>query len=87
MKGRFMPRSLKWTLIVGVLLTFALGVAACGDDDDEGGETGTSQGTPAEGKRGGTLVSLWAADTDNIDPGITYYQGGTQIVRATQSPP
>jgi peptide/nickel transport system substrate-binding protein len=87
MKGRFMPRSLKWTLIVGVLLTFALGVAACGGDDDEGGETGASQGTPAEGKRGGTLISLWAADTDNIDPGITYYQGGTQITRATQSAP
>ena len=37
-----------------------------------------------EGKRGGTLVALWAADTDSIDPGITYSQGGYQIVRATQ---
>jgi peptide/nickel transport system substrate-binding protein len=79
-----MPRSSKWTLILGALLALTLGVSACGGDDDEGGEQGTSQGTPAEGQRGGTLVSLWAGDTDNIDPGITYYQMGTQIVRATQ---
>ena len=31
-----------------------------------------------------TLIALWAGDTDNIDPGITYSQRGTQIVRATQ---
>src|SRR5918996_6040811 len=83
-KGRSMPRSPKWTLMLALAL--ALGVAACGGDD-EGGEQGTSQGTPAEGKRGGTLVALWAGDTDNIDPGITYYQMGTQLVRATQKGP
>ena len=37
-----------------------------------------------EGKRGGTLIALWAADADSIDPGITYSLSGTQIVRATQ---
>jgi peptide/nickel transport system substrate-binding protein len=79
-----MPRSSKWTLILAALLALTLGVSACGGDDDEGGEQGTSQGTPAEGQRGGTLTSLWAGDTDNIDPGITYYQMGTQITRATQ---
>ena len=42
-------------------------------------------GTPAEGKKGGKLTALWAGDTDNIDPGITYYQMGTQIIRATQA--
>jgi peptide/nickel transport system substrate-binding protein len=83
-KGRFMTRSLRWALILGAVLALSLGAAACGGDDDEGGEQGTTQGTPAEGKRGGTLVALWAADTDNIDPGQTYYQMGTQIVRATQ---
>jgi peptide/nickel transport system substrate-binding protein len=36
------------------------------------------------GEHGGTLVALWAGDTDSIDPGITYTQAGTQIVRATQ---
>jgi peptide/nickel transport system substrate-binding protein len=85
MKGRFMRRSVRWTFILGALLALTLGVAACGGEDDEGGgEQGSTEGTPAEGKQGGTLISLWAADTDNIDPGITYYQGGTQIVRATQ---
>jgi len=36
------------------------------------------------GQQGGTLIALWAADTDNIDPGITYSQLGTEIVYATQ---
>jgi peptide/nickel transport system substrate-binding protein len=85
MKGRFMRRSITWTLLVGALLALTLGVAACGGDDDDGGEQGTTQGTPAEGKRGGKLVSLWAGDVDFIDPGMTYYQMGTQINRATQS--
>jgi peptide/nickel transport system substrate-binding protein len=85
MKGRFMRRSFQWTIILGVLLALTLGVAACGGDDDSGGgEESTSQGTPAEGKKGGKLTALWAGDVDFIDPGITYYQMGNQIVRATQ---
>jgi peptide/nickel transport system substrate-binding protein len=60
-------------------------VAACGGDDSGGGsESGTNQGTPAEGKQGGKLTELWTDDTDNIDPGITYYQMGFQINAATQ---
>jgi peptide/nickel transport system substrate-binding protein len=85
MKGRFMRRSFQWTLILGALLALTLGVAACGGDDDEGDEQGTTQGTPAEGKRGGKLTALWASDVDYIDPGITYYQVGNIVVRATQS--
>jgi peptide/nickel transport system substrate-binding protein len=85
MKGRFMRRSFHWTIILGVLLALTFGVAACGGDDDNGGgEESTSQGTPAEGKKGGKLVSLWAGDVDFIDPGMTYYQMGNQVVRATQ---
>src|SRR5919205_1109671 len=84
MKGRFMRRSFQWTIILGVLLALTMGVAACGGDDDSGGEQGSTQGSPAEGKKGGKLVSLWAGDVDFIDPGITYYQMGNQIVRATQ---
>ena len=82
-----MRRSFQWTIILGVLLALTLGVAACGGGDDNGGssgEQGTSQGSPAEGKKGGKLVALWAGDVDFIDPGITYYQMGNQIVRATQ---
>jgi peptide/nickel transport system substrate-binding protein len=85
MKGRFMRRSFQWTIILGVLLALTLGVAACGGDDSGGGESGTSQGTPAEGKQGGKLTSLWASDVDFIDPGISYYQVSNIVVRATQS--
>jgi peptide/nickel transport system substrate-binding protein len=85
MKGRFMTRSLKWALALCVLLVMPFAVAACGGDDDGGGdEQAADEGTPAQGQKGGTLVSLWAGDVDFIDPGATYYQMGTQIVRATQ---
>jgi len=83
MKGRFMRRSFEWTLILGVLLALTLGVAACGGDDG-GGEQGTGQGTPAEGKKGGKLTALWTDDVDNIDCGISYYQMGFQVCYATQ---
>jgi peptide/nickel transport system substrate-binding protein len=84
MKGRFMRRSFQWTIILGVLLALTLGVAACGGgDDNTSGETGSNKGTPAEGKKGGKLTELWTDDTDNIDPGITYYQMGFQIAKAT----
>jgi peptide/nickel transport system substrate-binding protein len=81
-----MRRSLQWTLILGVLLALTLGVAACGGDDDGGDEEGTTQGTPAEGKKGGKLTVLWTDDVDNIDPGITYYQMGFMVNEATQRP-
>src|SRR5215217_9200229 len=77
-----MRRSFKWTLILGALLV--LGVAACGGDDEgDGGEQGTSSGAPAEGKKGGKLTALWTDDVDFIDPGITYYQMGFQVAKAT----
>ncbi len=79
-----MRRSGKWTLLLGILLALTLGVAACGGGGDDGGEQGTGEGTPAEGQRGGTLTSLWSGDVDNIDPGITYYQMGNMVMRATQ---
>ena len=81
-----MRRSFQWTIILGVLLALTLGVAACGGDDSGGGsESGSNQGTPAEGKQGGKLTELWTDDTDNIDPGITYYQMGFQINAATHA--
>jgi peptide/nickel transport system substrate-binding protein len=64
-------------IVAGVLAHAAPG---CGGDDSAARDAGA----PVEGKRGGKLVALWAADTDSIDPGITYSQGGTQIVHATQ---
>jgi peptide/nickel transport system substrate-binding protein len=80
-----MRRSIHWTLLLGALLALTFGVAACGGDDGDSGEQGTSEGTPAEGKKGGKLIALWAGDTDNIDPGITYSQWGLPIIRATQT--
>jgi peptide/nickel transport system substrate-binding protein len=80
-----MRRSSKWAFILGALLALSLSVAACGGGDNGStGESGTSKGTPAEGKQGGKLVALWAGDVDFIDPGISYYQMGLQVNRATQ---
>jgi peptide/nickel transport system substrate-binding protein len=84
MKGRFMRRSFQWTIILGVLLALTLGVAACGGDDNGGGETGNNKGTPAEGKKGGKLTELWTDDVDFIDCGIAYYQMSFQVCQATQ---
>jgi peptide/nickel transport system substrate-binding protein len=83
-----MRRSM-WALVVA-LLALSLGVAACGGDDDSSSETsssGSGQGTPAKGKKGGTLTSLWAGDVDYIDPGQAYAQWSYMITRATQRAP
>ena len=80
-----MRRSSKWTLILGALAALSLFVAACGgsSSNNNKSESGTTQGTPAEGKQGGKLTELWTDDVDNIDPGITYYQMGFQVAKAT----
>jgi peptide/nickel transport system substrate-binding protein len=65
-------------------VVLALGAAGCGGSREPGHPR---DGTPAQGKRGGTLIELRAADTDDVDPGITYSQDGTQIARATQKTP
>jgi peptide/nickel transport system substrate-binding protein len=60
-------------------------VVGCGGDDDEQPADQGSQ--PQQGaKRGGDLTMLYAADVDNIDPGITYYQYGFPVAYATQRP-
>ena len=81
-----MRRSFQWTLILGALLALTLGIAACGGDDDDDSEPGTTQGTPAEGKKGGTLTALWTDDVDFIDPGITYYQMGFRSLPRPRRP-
>ncbi len=60
------------------VVALAVGVMGCGS------KHGGQAGAPVHGKLGGTLTALWAGDLDSVDPGITYTQFGTQIVRATQ---
>jgi peptide/nickel transport system substrate-binding protein len=79
-----MRRSPKWTLLLGAMLALSLFVAACGGSKNNSkSESGSKQGTPAQGKQGGKLTELWTDDVDNIDPGITYYQMGFQVAKAT----
>jgi len=61
-------------------------VVGCGDDSDS--EESADQGSQPqqEAKQGGDLTMLYAADVDNIDPGITYYQYGFTVAYATQRP-
>jgi peptide/nickel transport system substrate-binding protein len=80
-----MGRSL-WA-IVCALVALSVGLAACGSNDEKSSEKSTSQGTPAKGKKGGTLTSLWAGDVDYIDPGQGYYQPTYMITKATQRSP
>jgi peptide/nickel transport system substrate-binding protein len=81
-----MTRSMRWALLA-MLAALSLFAAACGGDDDEGG--GGSQATEdgqegiPEGRRGGNLTFLAAADVDYVDPGQTYYVFGFQVGTAT----
>jgi peptide/nickel transport system substrate-binding protein len=70
------------------MAAFVLALAAgCGGDDDSGSEQTTNNAGPSqEAKKGGDLSVLYAADVDNIDPGITYYQYGFLVAYATQRP-
>jgi peptide/nickel transport system substrate-binding protein len=79
-----MRRSPKWTLLLGAMLALSLFVAACGGSKSNSkSESGSNQGTPAQGKQGGKLTELWTDDVDFIDPGQTYYQMGFQVAKAT----
>src|SRR5918997_6856469 len=68
-------------LLLGLLAVFALVAAGCGGDDDEGGGGGgdAQTGAPTEGKQGGDLTFLAAADVDYLDPGQTYYSFAYQV--------
>ena len=76
-------------LLIGLIAILALGAAGCGGNDDEGGsgsggDTGGS--APAEGKQGGDLTFLAAADVDYLDPGQSYYTFGYQVLYSTNRP-
>jgi peptide/nickel transport system substrate-binding protein len=75
-------------VVPALAAAFVLALAAgCGGDDNSSSEQpAQNNGAPQEAKKGGDLSVLYAADVDNIDPGITYYQYGFLVAYATQRP-
>jgi len=75
--------SLAW--LVPALLAMALVAAGCGSDSGSSSNSGSkgSQTTGGakvgEGKPGGAVTFLAAADVDYLDPGQTYYTFGYQV--------
>src|SRR4051794_29607375 len=80
--------SARWRAVAMLAAATALlGAAGCGGgDNNDSGTTKTSSSAPSGAKAGGDLTILYSADTDNIDPGISYYQYGMNIAYATQRP-
>jgi len=76
--------TMRWRAIAALGAAMALAAAGCGGDDSS--EESASEGSPAQGKQGGALTMLYAADVDFIDPGLTYYQYGLNIAWTTQRP-
>jgi peptide/nickel transport system substrate-binding protein len=77
--------------LVGLLLALMLVVAGCGGDDEgSSGSSGTTTteegGAPVEGKKGGDVTFLAAADVDYLDPGQSYYTFGYMVGYATHRP-
>ena len=72
---------------VALLAALAAVIAGCGGSSSEGGPGGSSSnGAPLEGKKGGKVTFLAAADVDYLDPGQTYYTFGYAVAYATQRP-
>src|SRR3954467_11427417 len=77
----------QWRAMFAVAAALALLVAGCGGDDSSSSEKPAQSNTPPkEAKKGGDLTVMYAADVDNIDPGITYYQYGFNVAYVTQRP-
>jgi peptide/nickel transport system substrate-binding protein len=75
-----------WRATAMVASALALAVAGCGGDSGSEQPAQNNAGPPKDAKKGGDLSVLYAADVDNIDPGITYYQYGFLVAYATQRP-
>ncbi|MEA2313300.1 MAG: peptide/nickel transport system substrate-binding protein [Solirubrobacteraceae bacterium] len=77
-------------LLLGLLALVALVAAGCGgSSNNESSSSSGSKGqntAPVQGKQGGKLTYLAAADVDYIDPGQTYYTFGYQVLYATNRP-
>jgi peptide/nickel transport system substrate-binding protein len=84
-----MKRSVRLTLLSGVIAALALFAAACGGSSNSsstsgGGAANTKAGSEIKaGKQGGTATFLAAADVDYLDPGQTYYTFGYMVLYST----
>jgi peptide/nickel transport system substrate-binding protein len=78
--------SAQWRTAALIAAVAALAVAGCGGSKKSNETPANTSKPPAGAKAGGDLVVQYAGDTDNIDPGITYYQYGMNIAYATQRP-
>ncbi len=80
---------LRYLLVLALALTAALGVAACGGDEEPAGETGTGDtgaATEAGGREGGEATFHYASFPDYLDPALSYTLGGWQALNTTNLP-
>jgi peptide/nickel transport system substrate-binding protein len=79
--------SAHWRAVAAFAAAAALaGAAGCGGGGSKGSGEKSATTPPQGAKSGGDLTVMYAGDTDNIDPGISYYQYGMNIAYATQRP-
>jgi peptide/nickel transport system substrate-binding protein len=80
--------SAQWRAVAALAAAAALaGAAGCGGSGNKSSGGEKTANTPPQGaKSGGDLTVLYNGDTDNIDPGISYYQYGMNVAYATQRP-
>ncbi len=75
--------STQWGALLAAL---ALTAAGCGGSSEGGPDEGGNNAAPVEGKKGGKVTFLAAADVDYLDPGQTYYTFGYTVAYATNRP-
>jgi len=75
----------RWGAVAAAL---ALAASGCGGSDEGPGSDGGDQpsGAPVEGKKGGKVAFLAAADVDYMDPGQSYYTFGYTVQYAVNRP-
>ncbi len=70
-----MKRAVRLALLAGAIGALPIVAAGCGGDSNGGSSTQTA----AEGKQGGKVTFLAAADVDYVDPGQTFYTFGYMV--------
>ena len=75
-----MSRPLRGMLCLSFVCAAMFGLAACGDDDDDGAgtSTGGAAATDGAGKTGGSITTAYTSFPDFLDPALSYTQEGWQ---------